>query len=90
MLATEVLSPSDHRAHAALFDQAKAKEVAGLLNRGAFEVVYKTDLLPMAKNMGSRFVLAIKNQVTNDETFRARFVVHCTKNRALNFSFFVT
>lgn len=72
VLSTEVIYPSDHRTHAALFYKAKYKKVSGLLNRVAFQIVQKATLTPNANIMGGRFDLATKKQGTKDELYRGR------------------
>ena len=72
---TEVLHPADKRGHTELFDLAKAKEMAGLVERGVYEVVCKGDVPSDANVLGGRFVLAIKNIGTKEELYKARFVV---------------
>ena len=73
VLMTEVIKNGDPRAR--LFDDAKAKEIKGLIDRGTWKVVSTHDLPKDANIMGGRFVLAIKNEGTKDEVYKARFVV---------------
>ena len=70
---TEVIKNGDPRAK--LFDEAKAKEIKGLIDRGTWKVVSTHDLPQDANIMGGRFVLAIKNEGTKDEVYKARYVV---------------
>lgn len=75
ILLTEILQPNDLRIESPDFDLAKTKEIKGLLDRKAFRVVLEEDLERDANVLGGRFVLTIRNKGTNDEIFRARFVV---------------
>lgn len=70
---TEVIKNGDPRAR--LFEAAKEKEIKGLIDRGTWKVVSTHDLPRDANIMGGRFVLAIKNEGTKDELYKARFVV---------------
>lgn len=74
-MVTEVLHPADIRGRSGIFDEAKAKELAGLAKRGVYKVVCKEDVPPGANVLGGRFVLAIKNVNTDEEVYKARFVV---------------
>lgn len=58
-----------------MFEDAKAKELAGLADRGVYEVVCREDIPVDANVLGGRFVLAIKNADTQKEVYKARFVV---------------
>lgn len=75
ILLTEILKPNDPRCESIKFDEAKAKEIVGLLNKKAFRVVLKEEIEPDANVLGGRFVLTIKNKDTDHELFKARFVV---------------
>lgn len=75
ILLTEVLHPADPRSKGEHFDEARAKEVCGLLKRKAFKVVCKDEVANDANILGGRFVLAIKNAETEEPLFKARFVV---------------
>lgn len=75
ILLTEILTPNDQRGDSPAFDLAKAKEIVELLDRGAFRVVLKEDLDDGANILGGRFVLTIKHKNTDQEIFKARFVV---------------
>lgn len=75
ILITETLHPADPRGRSGIFDEAKAKELAGLAERGFYEVVFREDVPPDANVLGDRFVLAIKNANTQEEVYKARFVV---------------
>lgn len=72
---TEILHPADPRSRSGMFDTAKAQELAGLADRGVYEVVCKEDVPHDANVLGGRFVLAIKNALTAEEVYKARFVV---------------
>ena len=75
ILLTEVLHPADARGQSPAFDAAKAKELQGLAQRGVYEVVWKKDVPCDANVLGGRFVLSIKNKDTQEEAYKARFVV---------------
>jgi hypothetical protein len=70
---TEVLTPGDPRE--ILFDDAKRSEIKGLMTRGTWKVVLRDEMPAGANLMSDRFKLAIKNVSTNEETFKAIFVV---------------
>lgn len=75
ILVTEVLPSNDPRGNSPDFDHAKAQEITGLLDKKAFRVVLKEDLNRDANVLGGRFVLTIKSKGTDNEIFKARFVV---------------
>lgn len=84
VLATEVLSPSDIRAHSSHFDKAKAKEIYGLLARRAFSIFKKNTLPGDANILGGHFLLAKKYVGTANELYKARFVVQGHTDRDKN------
>ncbi len=59
ILHTEIVSEDDPRA--TLFDDAKRKELQGLLEKNAFKIVLKEEAGNRPNIMPSRFVLAIKH-----------------------------
>ena len=71
---TEVLKPNDPRCHELRFDEAKRKELQGLLEKGTFRIVLR-DEDPNVHVMKGRFVLALKHVGTEQEVAKARFVV---------------
>jgi hypothetical protein len=73
ILITEIIKPGDPRA--AKFDNAKRKEVQGLIDRGTWKVVTKDSVSKDANVLGGRFVLAIKHEGTEKEVWKDRFVV---------------
>lgn len=75
VFVTETLHPADPRERSGMFDQAKALELAGLAERGTYEIVFKEDFPENANILGGRFVHAIKNLNTEEEVHKARFVV---------------
>lgn len=85
VLLTETRAPNDARGDSKDFDQAKAKEIVSLLDKGAFRVVLRQDLSEDANVLGGRFVLTIKQKGTENELFKARFVVqgHLDKEKEL-------
>lgn len=72
---TEVLKPGDHRATHPKFDEARQKEIHGLIERGVFKLILKEEVPPKANILGTRMILAIKNKNTDQELFKARLVV---------------
>jgi hypothetical protein len=80
---TEVICNGDHRER--LLEDAKKKEVAGLIRRGTWKVVLKEDIEPDANIiMSGRFVLSIKNSGTDEEMLKARFVAQGYRDKAKN------
>lgn len=75
---TEVIQSHDPRS--AYFKDAIQKEIGGLEKRNTWKVVPKATLPPDANILGGRFVLAIKNGGTSQETWKARFVVQGHKD----------
>ncbi len=59
ILHTEIISENDQRA--TLFDEAKRKELNGLLERGVFRIFLKEEAGDNPNIVPSRFVLAIKH-----------------------------
>ena len=70
---TEVIQYSDPRAEK--FAEAKKKEIQGLIDRNTWKVVLKRDVPVDANVLGGRLVLAIKDEGTRNEVWKARFVV---------------
>lgn len=70
---TEVILPRDPRS--GLFDEAKRREIEGLLQRGTFKLVLREELPSNPNIVPSRFVLAIKREGNGEEVFKARFVL---------------
>jgi hypothetical protein len=79
LMFTEVISPRDHRS--GLFDDAKRKEIDGLLNRGTFKLELRSELESNPNIVPSRFVLAIKHKESGAEVLKARFVLGVHKDR---------
>lgn len=69
----EVISPSDPQS--ARFDMEKKEELEGLLERGTFKVVLRSELEEDPNIVPSRFVLVIKHKATGERKRRARFVL---------------
>jgi hypothetical protein len=65
----------DPRANGPDFSAAKQKELLGLLERGTFKVVLREEIPKNAPVMKGRFVLVIKNRDTDQEVYKARYVV---------------
>lgn len=81
VLHTEVVNESDPRS--SLFDQAKKRELQGLLDRGAFKICLREEAGDDPNIIPSRFVLAIKdNQSDNSPPIlKAKFVLGGHKDR---------
>ena len=71
----EVILPGDVRAKDPRFREAREREIRGLLERGTWKVVLKENVPKDANIIGGRFVLAIKDEGTKKEVWKARFVV---------------
>jgi hypothetical protein len=69
----EIIKPGDPQTEK--FDEAKRKEIQGLIDRGTWRVVAKEKVSHNANILGGRFVLAIKDEGTDKEVWKARFVV---------------
>lgn len=76
---TETIFPHDPRSK--LFDEAKIKEIKGLIDRGTFQIILRRDAGEDPNIIPSRFVLAIKHKKNGQDIFRARFVVGGHKDR---------
>ena len=72
---SEVVHPKDPRADSKQFVEAKMKELTNLLQRGTFKVVLKEEVPAECNVMSSRIVLTIKDKDTDQERYKARFVV---------------
>ena len=75
ILYTETLPFNDHRAHSPEFEEAKRKELEGLIERGTFRIVLEEELPPNPNIIPCRFVLAIKHSDTGETKHKARFVL---------------
>lgn len=80
---TEILSPDDPRT--ALFNDAKQKEIKGLIDRGTWKLICKDEVLDNANILGGRFVLAIKDAGADKEIWKARFVVQGFRDKLKEF-----
>ena len=70
-----MIQPNDPRSKYERFRAAKKKELEGLIEKGTWKIVCKSEVPENANILGGRFVLAIKDEETNDEVWKARFVV---------------
>jgi hypothetical protein len=70
---TEIIKPGDPRTEK--FDEAKREEIQGLIDRGTWRVVAKEEVSDNANILEGRFVLAIKDEGTDKEVWKERFVV---------------
>lgn len=73
VLHTEVIKHGDPRE--SLFDEAKCKGLNGLLERGAFKVVLRSEAGENPNVVLSRFVLTIKNKNDGTTKYKARFAI---------------
>jgi hypothetical protein len=69
----EAVENREPRAHGPAFSAAK-KELLGWLERRTFKVVFR-EIPKSASIMNDRFVLVIKNRDTDQEVYKARYVV---------------
>lgn len=72
---TEVLSEKDPRASDSKMNEAKRKEIRGLIERGSFRVILREDIPEGANRLRARYVLAIKDAGTDKEVWKARYIV---------------
>lgn len=81
LFLTEVLSMGDRRG---IFNSPE-KKIESLVKRCNFEVFMKEDVPKEASVLGGNFVLAVKNKDSNEEIFKARYVVqgHTEKEKTL-------
>jgi hypothetical protein len=82
---TEILDTNDPRSHSIRMQEAKSKELIGLLERGTFKIILRSDLPPHPNLLTTRFVLAIKNSDTENEIYKARLVVRGFQDRMKGF-----
>jgi hypothetical protein len=75
---TEVLSHGDPRS--LKFDDAKRDEILGLIKRGTFKLVLRSELND-PNIVPSRFVLAVKDSGTDQEVLQERFVLGGHRDR---------
>ena len=68
---TEVIKSEDPRNKDPRFDEVKRKEINGLIERGTWKIVAKDEVPENANVMGGRFVLAIKDEGTDKEVWKA-------------------
>ena len=81
ILHTEIIHPSDPRSK--LFDEAKRKELQGLLERGAFRIALREDVCLDPNIVPSCYVLSIKRATDDKPTgLKARFVIGWHKDRS--------
>ena len=72
MHVTDVISPNDPRADDPKMMTAKRKEVQGLLERGTFNVLLRSNIPRGANKLSGKYVLTIKDSGTDMEIWRAR------------------
>lgn len=67
IMISEVLEPNDERSWSPQFEEAKQKEIAGLIEKVAFKIVLKNKVPEEANILDERFVLATKMwELTNN------------------------
>ena len=76
---TEVLDTKDPRTNG--FEDAKQKELEGLIGRGTFKLVLREEIESDPNIVPSRFVLAIKHLEDGKEHLKARFVLGGHRDR---------
>jgi Reverse transcriptase (RNA-dependent DNA polymerase) len=72
---TEIIDKKDPRTHDPRMEAAKRKEIQGLLKRGTFKVILKSEIPDGANVLGGRYVLSIKDTGTNREVWKSRYVI---------------
>ena len=72
---TEVINPGEPRSRDPRFDETKRKKINGLIKRGTWKIVARNEVPENANVMGGRYVLTIKDEGTNTEVWKARFIV---------------
>jgi Reverse transcriptase (RNA-dependent DNA polymerase) len=72
---TEIIGPNDPRAVCPEMQREKLAEMKGLLAKGVFEIVVREEIPPGSNTLGGRYVLAWKDPGTDNERWKARFVV---------------
>lgn len=75
VFVTEVIPTSDTRANSSEAQAAKVKELSSLIRRGTFRVVLRNELPPSSSLMKSRILLTLKHKDTDEEMYKARFIV---------------
>lgn len=70
---TEVIAKGNPRENR--FDDAKRKKLNALSERGTWDIISKSDVPQNAHILGGRFVLAMKDEGTKNEVWKARFFV---------------
>ena len=86
-LPTKVLKPDDPRNNSRKFEAAKRKGIYRLVKRETWTFVYRKEV-PKGSNILNRrnrsFLLAVKNKGTEDEAYKARFVVQDHRDKEKN------
>lgn len=76
---SKVIKPTYPRTR--MFNDAKKKEIQGLIDRGTWKIVLKDELPKEASIKDGRFVLAIKDEGTDKKVYKARFVVQVYRDK---------
>lgn len=77
----EYLSIVDPRGDNPKFVTAKMKEITGLQENRVYKVIDKAQFPKRANVLGGRFVLCVKNVGSDDEIYKARYVVQDHKDK---------
>lgn len=85
VMLTEVLDPDDPRSRSMEMSKAIKKEVNGLMERGTFRILKRMNIPKDANVIPCKFVLAIKSDVDEKLTYKARFVAGGHRDRRKDF-----
>jgi hypothetical protein len=72
---TEVIQHDDVRANDPMMTDAKRKKIRGLLERGTFRIIMRSEIPAGANILGGIYVLSIKDSGTDREVWKARYVI---------------
>ena len=79
ILYTEIISPRDPRS--GNFEEAKLKELKGLIEKGTFKIVLREEAGERPNITPTRFVLGIKHGDNGSELLKARFILGGHRDR---------
>ena len=77
----EIIKPSDPRSHSKEAQQAKRKEIEGLIGRGTWKIVVEEDVPQNSNILSGHFVITIKDVETDNPIYKARYVMHGQKEK---------
>lgn len=69
IFVTEVINPESSDKNYPKFDSPKAKEMCGLLKKGALKILSRKNITHNANILGGRFVISINNTETDAPTW---------------------